>query len=407
MTHPSVTEIQTIISSIDITSNDTQKIDEWIKTITGPQAETAVMYFPALSVVLDVYLLHLIKNPQIPLEVYQNIDDRYIHSFLQNPILPLLLLENPQFLDSHADTLRDAIVASFDGCAWAEDMYGRWMPWHIDENHLDTHPDTFLDFLKNGNPPTQKLKYAHEAETIFVQALSNPRCSSAQIMSLWHALERRTPHKTQATSSQVLSFFRGDIHTWVSLAINPSTPIAILQKIFDACVQDLSLDAYQKTKNKYKRKEIIDVIDDDMNNSGSIVVRALAENPSLPAWMLHDIAQCMSPSTNIAVAINPNTPQETLQFLYETQIDTQVHDEILSVYKNQVHLDQNMSRYFRRHINQYSQGICVPLPNYQSMSSSYYYGTAEPMRIASLARQESMRYPTVLDALRYRNEDQA
>lgn len=397
--HQSVIEIQKIISAIDIATNDTEKMDQWIKTITGQRAEEAAMQFPALSILLDAYLLDLVKNPQISQEVYQNLDDRYFSSFLQNPILPLLLLESPQFFDTCTSTQKAAILADPAGAPWAESIYGKWMPWHIDENDAKTHPDAFLDLIKNGNPPTQRLKYAHEAEIIFVQALGNPRCSSAQIMSLWRALERRTPYKDQATASQVLSFFQGDIHVWISFAMNPSTPIAILQKIFSACVQDLPVEKHKNNKNKYQTKTINNVIDADMNNSGAILVRTLAENPSLPSWMLHEIAQCMSPSINIVVAANPNTAKETIQFLYDTQNDPEHEDENVSLYKKKVHLDQNMQQYVRRQMHKYTQSIVVPLPHYQSMSSYYYYGTAEPMRISVLSRQKSMRYPTVLDAL--------
>lgn len=195
------------------------------------------------------------KNPNTPPEILLELAHYYAESLLENPALPLLLLEHPGFL---LNMRRDIIqLIAMSPCSPE-------FPIHL----FTQHPDKVIRAAAALNPSLSEA----ELTSLAADSAFSVRASVAQNPSLpSHLLERLGQDR--------------DYDVRAKAAAHPDAPVALLRT--------LATDESQYVK------------------------ASVAQNPSTPPEVLASLAKSVFEAVRVAVARNESTTLETLEALLQ------------------------------------------------------------------------------------------
>jgi hypothetical protein len=281
----------------------------------------------------------LIANPNTPPEVFAGRIRRHPEAFLANPVVPLLLLEDPTFLSrlTEEDILTllrlaatpRAMVALAAEYANSEDV-SEAARWHIAAPHWrgrgeadptsDEWQAEIFDALRAMDPGDEDRVWE------LVELGAVPR-RIAQAIGWWPVQEPSPllPPLHEEGAEQPTPPFAIPEGGWAALAsasretriryaADPRTPVEVLWSLFDADKEPIFRAL---AGNPAAPSELLTRLAkrySETNRDGDVTL-PLAWNPNTPPEALRLLAASRSPETLQALASHPQTPVDALRLL--------------------------------------------------------------------------------------------
>jgi ribosomal protein L17 len=296
-----------------VTSPENVTADGNLRTAENPNVEPELLR--QLAVSEDRAIREAVAaNPNTPTEVLLKLAEAFPQQFLKNPVLSLLLLENPNFAAEipyyallnllKQPELPDFFLSSAANHSNPEILY-------LVAKHPNT-PDNALEEMARRNPKDTPLGLSIiKRQYVSEQVLSTIVEHSAIAVRLCLA-------KNPATSGNILAKlaivreanpnFQQEIH--LKLAKNPNTPIQVIYGLLK------KRDTYGKRKIKQaisQRSDLpISIIIDLACDFQIHATNSLAKNLSIGADVLVELANHPELQVRQMVVRHPNVPQTVL-----------------------------------------------------------------------------------------------
>ncbi|MBF2066234.1 MAG: hypothetical protein IGS39_17720 [Calothrix sp. C42_A2020_038] len=304
-----------------------------------------------------VILSNVTVNPNTPTEVLFQLGRRFPEQFLKNPILSLLLLENPKLFQemplSILDSLRDYILERYycsdtqtqeleSNFMLAPDFVLQQLLQHKNHSlrcYIARHPNTPLSFLEqlasdnydyvrhnvalNPNTPVHLLEKLAEDTTTYVRhcVAKNPNISLKLILKLADDASCYVnegvvynPHTPAATIDNIIDKLKqqqyGD-YTLARIAGSYDVPAYVLEKLAVCDIRRVrTYIAYNKRTPEKTLKNMALVKDEHW-----LVLREIARNPATPVEILEQMTQEPRKSIRTAAEENLSVSQKIKSFL--------------------------------------------------------------------------------------------
>ncbi|MBF2066691.1 MAG: hypothetical protein IGS39_20080 [Calothrix sp. C42_A2020_038] len=250
----------------------------------------------------------VIVNPNTPTDVLLTLADEFPNIFFSNPVLSLLMLENPNFpLEipywTLINLLRQPQAPEFFLSSAA--MHPNPEVLRVVAKHYKT-PISALEVMAHCKDASLGIQIA-QRQDVTEQILLILAEHGAIAVRLYLAKYHKTPCsilEKLAEAPEPNWTFRQQIHQ--KLAKNPNTPLAVIQKLLEegdkkvkqaiATRADLPIDIIVKLALDYRLH----------------IMNSLAQNTSISAKVLHELANHGELRVRQMVARHPNTPQALL-----------------------------------------------------------------------------------------------
>ncbi len=275
------------------------------------------------------------QHPNTPPDVLKQLFRYYPVAILTNPIIKLLLLENPNFLEELCDSLslKDFI---FNLIPYTLPLF--FLEWGLNNNredihlkficithisvellnilHLDTDSSIIGNIATNENTPVEILEELSRYPDFFVrsQVARNKKISAKIIEQLSLDEDKKIRcqiAKNQNTPQSILEQLSldRDFSVRSAVASNQNIPAKILEQ--------LSLDKYypviyEVARNQNTPQSVLEQLSLDRDFS---VRSAVASNQNIPVKILEQLSLDPHKDVRVEVARNQNTPQSILEKL--------------------------------------------------------------------------------------------
>jgi hypothetical protein len=241
--------------------------------------------------------LHVAANPNTPTKVLLNLGSEFPEALLDNPIFPLLLLENPNLVKEIPLTTLLSLLK------------------------CETVPVSFLEQAANKSDWQVRLAVAANPQTPKAALAKLGQSSDAQIAELvrlhvnwagemtsgWHEAARE---EMQKTTTLVVIKDREYLRELAKIGLLTEWVIQHLLRLRGNSVIDIVLQGVASWVDNFPH--ILELLAKD--NKWEIRL-AVAKNPNTPASILEDLARDCYWEIRIAVSQNPSTPASILEDL--------------------------------------------------------------------------------------------
>ncbi len=275
-------------------------------------------------------------NPNTPPELLSKLAEDFPGQVLQNPVLDLLLLEEPAFFENMPRASRIAIAESeYADVELLRQLGGSRSIHPRVRGAVASNPNTPEDLVRdlagqaiaaragaarNPKTPEELLRKLSEDDKEEVRLGCASNESTPEDILREFALEenlefRRTIAKNRATPSDILEKLAtsGDTATRQAALDNPSTPEEIVELIERATLKQNHFHAWTVFADpELPVDDAIKLADPDL---GEFAAHLAAQHPQLPPELLETLADHPSSVVRYMVAANPETPAEILGHL--------------------------------------------------------------------------------------------
>jgi hypothetical protein len=262
------------------------------------------------------------ENPNTSVEELLSLGAKFPRQLLDNPVFPLLVLENPRLFQEMPDKTLISLIGvddiSEEYLAMAADSTNSYV-LHIIANHKKA-PKQALSKIVN-NPKMQKEAYIASQHINYAGEMNEDWDEEAWQAIKKYTFVRRIQEKEEflwnvgvLDERLLLSLLPSSL---LNIAANPETPTHVVQRIvetFDSETQNLlNLD---KASNPNTPTNVLE----ELFNTKTIPnLVALAQNPNTPFFILEKLAYINDPKIQHAIYCNYNTPEPILKILYQDE----------------------------------------------------------------------------------------
>ncbi|MBD2577945.1 HEAT repeat domain-containing protein [Oscillatoria sp. FACHB-1406] len=273
------------------------------------------------------------QNPNTSLEVLFELGAEFPDEFFDNPVCPLLPLENPNWVEMlPEDTIQTflshhrAQQALLEGFRNHPHPYQLFSCWKLEIHDLPTHwleefsrsIDEDVRYSAAGNPktPVSLLKQLSQDTSDRVRhgVANNPKTPVPLLKQLSQDTSytvRRSVANNPKTSVPLLKQLSQDTSDRVrhGVAKNLKTPVSILKQ--------LSQDTSDRVRYGIAEnlKTPVSILKQLLQDTSEAVRESVANNPKTPVSLLKQLSQDTSDRVRDDIAINPKTPISYLETL--------------------------------------------------------------------------------------------
>ena len=278
--------------------------------------------------------LHVAANPNTPTKVLLNLGSEFPEALLDNPIFPLLLLENPNLVDEiPLSTLESLLKCETVPVSFLEQAANKW------------DRQVRLAVATNARTPKAALAKLGQSSDAQIAELARLHVNWAgEITEGWHEAAREAMQKT---TTLVVIQDREYLRELAKIGLLTEWVIQHLLRLRGNSVIDLVLQGVASWVHNFPH--ILELLAKD--NKWEIRL-AVAQNPNTPASILEELARRSDREIRMALAQNPSTPASILE-----ELARDWHWEIKMAVAHNPNTSARILEQLRREDYTYEQGV--------------------------------------------------